>query len=85
MPPSFYTPQNAILVISGGIDPDATHKMVKKWFEDIPANDYQSPILPKEPRQHVAYNKTVVSNVPQNALYKNLPHPWAKLLRLWGI
>jgi zinc protease len=33
---SYYTPNNAVLVIAGDIDPAATRRMVERWFGAIP-------------------------------------------------
>lgn len=42
----FYTPQNAVLTISGDIDYDTTFSLIKKYFEPVPSgkiklNDFQ--------------------------------------------
>jgi zinc protease len=34
---TYYTPNNASLVIAGDIDPVAVRKQVEKWFADVPA------------------------------------------------
>lgn len=39
---TYYTPNNASLVVAGDIDPKATRALVEKWFNEIPAG----PALP---------------------------------------
>jgi predicted Zn-dependent peptidase len=33
---TYYAPNNAVLVVTGDVDPDAVRKMVEKYFADIP-------------------------------------------------
>jgi len=68
-----YNPQNAILVIAGGIEKEATLALVKKWFEPIPAGEKYIRRLEKEPEQTAARTKTVHKEVAQDALYLAWP------------
>ena len=45
---TWYAPNNAILVIAGNVDPDATLSEVKQLFGDIPAKK-----LPAKPQVHL--------------------------------
>ncbi|MDR1273147.1 MAG: insulinase family protein [Odoribacteraceae bacterium] len=49
-----YTPDNAILAISGNIDAGRALELVKRWFGDIPPGDATGRQLPPEPRQEAA-------------------------------
>jgi len=64
-----YTPQNAILVISGNVDSENTVEKVKKWFGDIPAGEKYNRNLPQEQRQTERREKTVTGNAPIPAVY----------------
>lgn len=72
----FYTPNNAILTIVGGIDPDKAYQEVEKWFGDIPAQpNFTLPTLPQEPLQQAPSLHTMRGKVPQDALYKTYHIP----------
>jgi len=47
----FYAPNNAVLVVAGDLDPEATFAMVEKYFGDIPASDNLTDPDLAEPRQ----------------------------------
>jgi zinc protease len=47
---TYYTPNNASLVIAGDIDPDETMELVKKWFSEIPEGMPVPPINPAAAR-----------------------------------
>lgn len=66
---TFYTPNNAILVISGNIDEDKTLKMIEKWFNPLPASQKIIKNFPIEPPQNEARRKIIESDVPADALY----------------
>ena len=66
---TFYTPNNAILVISGNIDEDKTLKMIEKWFSPIPGSQKIEKNFPIEPPQNQARRKLIESDVPADALY----------------
>jgi zinc protease len=65
-----YGPNNAILVVAGNITFEETIKLTEKWFGDIPAREIQKSIPPTEPPQLQKNTKTVLSDVPTDALYK---------------
>ena len=64
-----YTPQNAILVISGNIKTDEVKILVEKWFSDIPSGNKYLRALPTEPKQKAFRSKTVKGNAPIPAIY----------------
>jgi zinc protease len=43
---TYYTPNNASLVIAGDINPEETLELVKKWFADIPTGKPLPPLNP---------------------------------------
>lgn len=64
-----YTPNNAILVISGNMTSKKAYELVKKWFSEIPSgNKYKRNLDFDEPQQKKR-QKTVRGNVPLAALY----------------
>jgi zinc protease len=65
----FYRPSNAILVISGDVEIDATFKMVQKWFGDIPSGNGFHRLLPQEPEQNMARKLVVEKDVPYDEFY----------------
>ena len=75
-----YTPSNAILVISGNMSSDRAYELVQKWFAEIPAgHKYDRKLIYDDP-QIKKKQKTVIGNVPLEALYMsfnmvNRSHP----------
>lgn len=64
-----YAPNNAILSLSGKIDPDETFRLAEKWFGDIPVRDIKLRNLPQEPEQEKARILEVSRDVPSDVLY----------------
>lgn len=64
-----YTPQNAILVISGNVDAANALMLVDKWFADIPSGNKYDRSITREPAQEEYRSKTVRGNVPIPAIY----------------
>ncbi len=67
---TFYTPSNAILVITGNISFEQTEHFAKKWFEPIASKPKPIRKLPVELTQLEAREQTVYADVPINAIYK---------------
>jgi len=65
-----YTPGNAILTLTGNIDPDRAYDLAVKWFGSVPKRKKAIRNLPPEPVQTLGKNLTVERNVPSSALYK---------------
>jgi len=65
-----YTPVNAILCVAGNITSAQVKEQAEKWFGDIERGDRFHRLLPQEPKQENARVKTVVGDVPLDALYK---------------
>ncbi len=67
----FYTPDNAVVAISGNIDADRTTELVKKWFGDIPPGTSSRNVIPAEPVQTAERRLVVPGNaVPADVIYK---------------
>lgn len=64
-----YTPQNAILVISGNVDAANALLLIDKWFADIPSGNKYERSITREPAQEEYRSKTVRGNVPIPAIY----------------
>ncbi|MBW6479949.1 MAG: insulinase family protein [Bacteroidales bacterium] len=69
----FYRPNNAIIVLTGDIDPDLAYDLVKKWFGDIPAGKGYKRNLPAEPMQTAERRLTVERDVPFDEIYMAFP------------
>lgn len=65
-----YTPDNAILTLTGNIDPDKAYNLAVKWFGSVPKRKRAIRNLPPEPAQTHGKKLTVERNVPSDALYK---------------
>lgn len=69
----FYRPNNAIMVLTGDIEPDMAHELVKKWFGDIPAGVEYERNLPVESVQTAGRRLTVERDVPFDEIYIAFP------------
>lgn len=65
----FYTPNNAILVLSGRVTTQQVKELAHTWFSEIPAGPVNNRNLPEEPPQIEARREEVVADVPVSALY----------------
>lgn len=65
----FYTPQNAILCISGNVELDKVKQLVEKWYGEIPAGEAYKRSLPQEPLQTEFRSKHIKRKVPNNSFY----------------
>jgi len=75
---SHYSPGNAILALTGNIEPDKAFELAGKWFGTIPPGTRKERSLPTEPIQTVERKLTVERDVPTHALYKT----WHMVSRL---
>lgn len=76
----FYRPNNAILVVAGGVKTEEIKVLAEKWFGPIPAGDVPSKDFPQEEKQAEKRTLTYDDEVPFNAIYKsfhmcNRTHP----------
>lgn len=65
----FYTPNNAIVVLSGQVKTQEVKRLAEKWFADIPVGPENNRNLPKEPTQTKARREEVMADVPVPAIY----------------
>lgn len=65
----FYCPNNAVLSVSGNVEPEEVLALTQKWFGDIKRGEIPKKILPEEPLQTEKRVVEVMANVPLNALY----------------
>ncbi len=67
---SHYAPNNAILTISGNVDPDNVFSQVEKWFGAIPERTIATNNIPAEPAQSEDRLLEVERNVPADLIHK---------------
>ena len=65
----FYNPSNAVLCIAGNIELEAALNLCEKWFADIPAGPVNNNTYIEEPVPTERVEKTIVTDVPQDAIY----------------
>lgn len=68
-----YRPNQAILVVAGGIRYQQVKPLIEKWFGDIPPGEPYHRQLPQEPVQQEKRILTVYRDVPADALYMAFP------------
>jgi predicted Zn-dependent peptidase len=66
----YYNPNNAILVVSGDVEPDEINKLAKKWFAPIENHGKNIRRIPAEPTHTEARFLEVERDVPVDAIYK---------------
>jgi predicted Zn-dependent peptidase len=67
---SHYAPNNAILTITGNIEPLKAYKLAEKWFGPVERREIVSRDLLPEPEQTEARRLMLEKDVPSNAIYK---------------
>ncbi|MCE5345630.1 MAG: insulinase family protein [Bacteroidales bacterium] len=67
---SHYAPNNAILSLTGNINPDHAFNLTNKWFGPIEKRNVNERKIPAEPHQNEGRILTIEKDVPSNALYK---------------
>jgi predicted Zn-dependent peptidase len=65
-----YRPVNAVLCVAGSVKTARVKDLAQKWFGDIPSGVKYQRNLPAEPYQKDARERTVIADVPLDALYK---------------
>jgi zinc protease len=66
----WYSPDNAILAITGNIKTGEAMKLAEKWFGNIPATKRVQPVFTSEPIQTEARVAEVRRDVPSDLIYK---------------
>ncbi len=74
----FYAPNNAVLTISGNIDPKKAYALAEKWFGNIPSYENGQVQIPSEPKQNSPRFREIEENVPINSIYKAYHMPGRK-------
>jgi len=69
---NYYTPDNAILSISGNFEVDEIKQKVEKYFGHIKKKSHKKRNLPQEP-QTERRDKTAIKKVPYDAFYLAFP------------
>ncbi|OYD40213.1 M16 family metallopeptidase [Sphingobacterium cellulitidis] len=65
----FYTPNNAIVAITGNVKLAEIKQLAQKWFADIPMGEANNRNLPQEPKQELARLEEVSADVPVSSIY----------------
>ncbi len=65
-----YSPENAVLTVSGNIEFDEVRRLSEKWFGPIQRKSGYNRSLPHEPKQQEERLLEVYRNVPASAIYK---------------
>ncbi|TCO07422.1 M16 family metallopeptidase [Natronoflexus pectinivorans] len=63
-----YAPNNAVLAVSGNVQPDRVFRLAEKWFGDIPRRDVPVRNIPRELPQQEARFLEVERDVPAHLL-----------------
>lgn len=66
----FYVPNNAVLVVAGGVTYNEVKRLAEKWFGPIKAGAVYNRLLPMEPIQTASKRLETSAKVPQDAWYK---------------
>lgn len=61
---SHYAPNNAIVTVTGNIDPQEIFRMAEKWFGPIPRRQLKNAVVPREPEQTELRELHVTRPVP---------------------
>ena len=61
---SHYAPNNAILSVTGNIDPEEIFRLAEKWFGPIPRRQLKNGLVPREPEQTQLRELHVTRPVP---------------------
>lgn len=65
----FYSPNNAVLVLSGNFEEDNALRLAEKWFGGIPQRELKEPTIVAEPEQTEFQEQTVYRKVPDSLIY----------------
>ena len=65
----YYSPNNAVLAVTGNVGVSQVRKLAEKWFADIPAGVPVERRLPQEPPQRGLEHRINHALVPMDAIY----------------
>jgi predicted Zn-dependent peptidase len=60
----YYVPSNAVLAVSGDLDPERVFELAEKWFGELESVPAPADRFPQEPLQREARREEVVRDVP---------------------
>lgn len=72
---TYYSPENAILVVGGNVTKSQIERLSQKWFGPIPSKKQELLAVVPEPIQQEKRVKTIEAKVPTDALYKAYKMP----------
>ena len=72
---NYYTPNNAVITISGNIGAQNAYELVEKWFGNIPAGNHRKNPITPEPLQETSRFVEARGNVSLNSIYKTYHMP----------
>lgn len=72
---TYYSPENAILVVGGNVTKPQIERLSQKWFGPIPSKKQELLTVIPEPIQQEKRVKTIEAKVPTDALYKAYKMP----------
>lgn len=67
---TWYRPDNAILTLSGNIQPETAFTLSEKWFGEIVSRSIKDKTIPQEPLQTEKRILELQRDVPANTIYK---------------
>ncbi|WP_289055296.1 M16 family metallopeptidase [Carboxylicivirga marina] len=67
---SHYAPNNAVLSVSGNVDPAKVFQLAEKWFGPIPHRQLEEHQIQAEPKQTEKRQLEVERNVPADMIHK---------------
>lgn len=63
-----YAPNNAVLAVSGNVEPERVFELAEHWFGSIPSREVVNPVVNAEPAITEPRRKEVKANVPHTRL-----------------
>lgn len=67
---TYYTPENAIVVVAGNVGLEQIKILSQKWFSNIPAGKILKKPIAVEKKQSVKKSFSITADVPTDAIYK---------------
>lgn len=65
---SHYAPNNAVLAVSGNVEPERVFELAERWFGSIPPRELDTPAISAEPLITAPRRKEVKAGVPHTRL-----------------
>ncbi len=72
---SHYGPNNAVLAVSGNVDPETLRSSVERWFGDIPRREISPRTYAQEPTVEEPRELVIHGRVPQSVVTVAFPMP----------